>query len=142
MPDNSAILYAATINGDGSGTRLSQDDASSRAREDALAWVHLDGRHPDTRRWIETELDYLDPLAVDALLAEETRPRLVEVERGALRGGRDGAEGGEVVAAIHHDRRGVEHVLFCRIEGLRVIVWRHVRARWQRWPMRRTPATS
>jgi len=84
MPDSSAILYAATINGDGSGTRLSQDEASSHARDDGLAWVHLDGRHPDTRSWIETELDYLDPLAIDALLAEETRPRLVEFERGAL----------------------------------------------------------
>lgn len=84
MSDTSAILYAAAINGDGSGRTLEVAEASSRAREEALAWVHLDGRHPETRTWIESELDYLDPLAIDALLAEETRPRLVEFDRGAL----------------------------------------------------------
>lgn len=84
MSETSAILYAAAIDGDGAAALLTPDDASGHVRDDALAWVHLDGRHPDTRRWIETELDYLDPLAVDALLAEETRPRLVEFDRGAL----------------------------------------------------------
>ena len=84
MTEPGAILYAATINGDGSARLLAPDEAAGHARDEALAWIHLDGRHPDTRRWIETELDYLDPLAVDALLAEETRPRLVEFERGAL----------------------------------------------------------
>lgn len=84
MPETNAILYAAGIRGDGFGDRLPVEDAAAHAREDALAWVHLDGRDPDTRTWIEHELDYLDPLVIDALLAEETRPRLVEFDRGAL----------------------------------------------------------
>ena len=65
MTEPGAILYAATINGDGSARLLAPDEAAGHARDEALAWIHLDGRHPDTRRWIETELDYLDPLAVD-----------------------------------------------------------------------------
>lgn len=84
VTDEAAILYAAAILGDGTGQVLERTEAASHARDDELAWVHLDGRHPDTRSWIENELDYLDPLAIDALLAEETRPRIVEFDRGAL----------------------------------------------------------
>ncbi|MHA6288737.1 zinc transporter ZntB [Maricaulis sp. CAU 1757] len=84
MADASPILYSAAINGDGYGELLTADRTSAIIRDDTLAWVHLDGRNPQTRAWIETELDYLDPLATDALLAEETRPRVVEFERGML----------------------------------------------------------
>lgn len=38
-------------------------------------WVHLDAAHPDSRAWLETHTTLI-PIAIDALLAEETRPRL------------------------------------------------------------------
>ena len=84
MPEHSGILYAATIDGDGRGTVIPRDQAAAHAADESLAWVHLDGRHAKAREWISHELDYLDPLVVDALLAEETRPRVVEFEEGLL----------------------------------------------------------
>jgi len=38
-------------------------------------WVHLDAAHPDSSAWLETHTTLI-PMAIDALLAEETRPRL------------------------------------------------------------------
>jgi len=84
MAENGGILYSAAITGDGHGALLSRAEISDHIRADALAWIHLDGRQADAREWIEREISYLDPLIVDALLAEETRPRLVEFEQGAL----------------------------------------------------------
>jgi zinc transporter len=84
MPEKTGILYAAAIVGDGRGMPLSSTDIAARIKHEDLAWIHLDGRHPGARDWISSELDYLDPLIVDALLAEETRPRIVELDQGAL----------------------------------------------------------
>jgi len=84
MDDSAGILYAASITGDGGAHPLSGEAVAHEIQDDALAWVHLDARHDASRDWIERELDYLDPLIIDALLAEETRPRLLEFEQGAM----------------------------------------------------------
>lgn len=84
MTDSTEILYAASIAGDGSARRLSGEAVAHAIQDEALAWVHLDAAHDRSREWIERELHYLDPLIIDALLAEETRPRLLEFEQGAM----------------------------------------------------------
>jgi zinc transporter len=84
MIDNKMILYASTIDGTGGGEFLHGDRISDLLRRNDLAWVHLNADHPDTRAWLESELSYLDQIILDALLAEETRPRIVEFDRGAL----------------------------------------------------------
>lgn len=84
MTDKEAILYACAIEGDGSGTLLSGEAISQTLRDDKLAWVHLDAHAPETRPWLEREITYLDSLIIGALLAEETRPRLLEFGDGAL----------------------------------------------------------
>lgn len=79
-----SILHACQIDGNGSGKTLEGAAISQMIKDDALAWVHLDGTHPDSRTWLENELTYLDHIIVDALLATETRPRIVEFEHGVL----------------------------------------------------------
>ena len=64
MADAPGILYATTINGDGTGTPLTDRETSEHIKAETLAWVHLDGRHPEARTWIQSELSYLDPLIV------------------------------------------------------------------------------
>ncbi len=51
---------------------------------DNLAWIHLDANHPDTKTWLEKEALYLDPFIIGALLEDETRPRMTQVDSGVL----------------------------------------------------------
>ncbi|PJB71114.1 MAG: zinc transporter ZntB [Alphaproteobacteria bacterium CG_4_9_14_3_um_filter_47_13] len=80
----SCILHAYRIDGRGNGNPLSHDEASDVAKSEDLAWVHLDAGHAGTRGWLEREVSYLDKIILDALLAEETRPRIMEFDNGIL----------------------------------------------------------
>jgi len=46
-------------------------------------WTHLDARHPDCAPWLEA-FEPIDALTREAMLAEETRPRLTELDQAAL----------------------------------------------------------
>lgn len=71
--------------GSGGGLeRLEGESIVPALRAEELAWVHLDMNAAETRPWLERALRYLDPLVVEALLAEETRPRLTVIGEGAL----------------------------------------------------------
>lgn len=50
---------------------------------DGWVWLHLDLTHADSRRWL-VEGAQLDPLIVEALSAEETRPRSTDFGAGLL----------------------------------------------------------
>ena len=84
MVSNQSVIHACTIEGDGNGKPLEGDDISKFTKGDALSWVHLDADTQEARTWLEQELTYLDHIIIDALLAEETRPRILEFEEGAL----------------------------------------------------------
>lgn len=84
MPSDKGIIHACTIEGDGKGTALTGDAISKAIKDDALAWVHLDANDPASREWLQKETNYLDNIIIGALLAEETRPRILEFEEGAL----------------------------------------------------------
>lgn len=78
------ILMAYSFDGKGGGEALSGSAVSEQIKSEQFAWVHLDASHPETQRWLETEVSYLDTFIIQALLAEETRPRLMEIGDGAL----------------------------------------------------------
>jgi zinc transporter len=46
--------------------------------------VHLDINDASSKKWADAELTFLDPLTLDALFAEETRPRILEFDTGTL----------------------------------------------------------
>ena len=62
---------------DGSGGRAGPQQQS------AGTWVQLNWEDRDDRAWLEDQAE-LDELVVDSLLAEDTRPRVVEHENGLL----------------------------------------------------------
>ncbi len=98
------IIYAYRIAADGAATSLAEQTLDAEGlpisggeiseeiavsihdalTSNDLAWVHLDSTEPSSRIWAETELNFLDSLTLDALFAEETRPRILEFEQGAL----------------------------------------------------------
>lgn len=82
---NDHILLAYVFDGQGGGTRFTGDSVSEQiAATDTFAWVHLDANHADTKQWLEREVSYLDPFIIEALIAEEARPRTVYIDDGAL----------------------------------------------------------
>lgn len=84
MTDNSNVLLAYGFNTDGTAVALKGKAVGVELKNEGLAWVHLDANNPKTKNWLKKEISYLDQIIVDALLAEETRPRLVEFDSGSL----------------------------------------------------------
>ena len=78
------IIFAFEIMGDGAGREIFGDEVSHLLADDRLAWAHLDANHADTAAWLASEISYLDDIVIEALLAEETRPRFVPVNDGVL----------------------------------------------------------
>lgn len=81
---SSPILLAYDFDGEGGGKSVSDKAIARELKKKNLAWVHLDLNHPDTKEWLDREISYLDPFVVDALLADETRPRIAEIGDGAI----------------------------------------------------------
>jgi zinc transporter len=78
------IINACAIKGDGSQIDLQEEAISKVIKDKDLAWVHLDGNKEETRKWLKAEIGYLDNIIINALLADETRPRIMEFEQGSL----------------------------------------------------------
>tara|TARA_B100001564_G_scaffold351668_1_gene357851 strand:- start:1169 stop:2140 length:972 start_codon:yes stop_codon:yes gene_type:complete len=78
------ILLAYGFDGKGHGRQLTGEAISKEIKSHNLAWVHLDADHPDTRKWLEEEVSYLDTFITEALLADETRPRMTQLNDGVL----------------------------------------------------------
>lgn len=84
MSKSSYILESWLFDGKGGATHLDADTIAGKIKSKDLAWVHLDAKDPASRSWIHENVDYLDPIVVNNLLAADTRPRMLELENGFL----------------------------------------------------------
>jgi zinc transporter len=78
------IFFAYVFDGNGGARTLGVNNISAALRDDKLAWVDLNASMLETRTWLKNEITYLDDLTLDALLAEETRPRVSVLNNGLL----------------------------------------------------------
>ena len=78
------FICAYTLNGDGSGTALDEAGLTSGSAADKPLWVHLSARSAGARRWLARDAQLPDETLIDALLAEDTRPRMQSREDGVL----------------------------------------------------------
>ena len=78
------VLFAYSLDGSGGGAALHDGVIPRLLRDDQLAWGHLNADHPDTTAGLRREVGYLDDFGVNALLADETRPRILSVGEGIL----------------------------------------------------------
>ncbi len=76
-----ALLYCGIL--DGRGGASDSAIPSDWTGEKGILWVHLDAHDEPSREWLKKQSG-LDPTIVDALLAEETRPRSIATESGLL----------------------------------------------------------
>jgi zinc transporter len=84
MRDNSHILLSYKLDHKEELQQISPDKISKALKDKNLAWVHLDANNEITRDWLEKEINYLDHFVLDALFADGTRPRILEVGEGVL----------------------------------------------------------
>ena len=84
MTKSEHILFSYSFDKTGKASKLSTQEVSKELKNEGLAWVHLEANGHATKKWLEKEVNYLDHLIIDALIAEETRPRVMEFEGGLL----------------------------------------------------------
>lgn len=53
-------------------------------RDPIATWLHLQADHPEVAKWARQHLAFVDPNAIAALLAAETRPRATAIDEGVL----------------------------------------------------------
>ena len=78
MTEDTGLVAGYLLDGEGGGRELGWTDIETWNPDQGPLWLHL---HRDADRavhWLREE-SRLDPLSVDALLAEETRPRCLSV---------------------------------------------------------------
>ncbi|WP_372798551.1 zinc transporter ZntB, partial [Litorivivens sp.] len=68
------LIYAFVFDGEGGARELSGDEIDGWSADQGTLWLHFDYSKAGSQHWI-TEKSGLDPIAVSALLADETRPR-------------------------------------------------------------------
>ena len=66
--------HGVIFDGKGGAKKISFEDINNYEPEMGILWVHFDYSEPQTIDWI-TNKSNLDPIAIDALLKQETRPR-------------------------------------------------------------------
>lgn len=77
------LVYGFVFDGKGGGQRIDLDDVRSWTPEQGILWLHFDYTAEEARRWIQQDSG-LGEVPADALLTEETRPRTITIDDGAL----------------------------------------------------------
>jgi len=83
MNGNAALVCAYRLDGRGGGESIDWAELTSAPPQGDALWVHLDRSQPETRDWLANRSG-IDPLIVEALLEEETRPRCEPFDQGLL----------------------------------------------------------
>jgi zinc transporter len=77
------LIFAYVLDGTGGGREAGWSEVEGWKSEDGTLWVHLERNDPGAQRWLH-EKSGLSPLAAEALLIEETRPRCTAMPGGLL----------------------------------------------------------
>jgi zinc transporter len=83
MVNNDGLIAAYILDGNGGGQRVGWKEIQQWTPTAGLLWVHLNFEAPNAQRWIKEE-SQLGDVVGDALLAEESRPRITTFDDGLL----------------------------------------------------------
>jgi len=83
MSDDTGLLFAYLLNGQGGGQRRDWDQVKQWEPQQGVLWMHLEYSNPLAQQWVLRESG-LDEVTAEALLAEETRPRCMLTANGLL----------------------------------------------------------
>jgi len=76
-------IWCMRLDGDGGGQEIPSQEVRTLTADDGVYWMHLDRMDPGSQTWLR-ESSGLDPMVVDALLEEETRPRIFLTPHGLV----------------------------------------------------------
>ena len=79
----SALISAYLLDGAGGGTEFGWDEIRTWSEKQGTLWMHLDYKEEQGQQWFAEESG-LDPVIVEALLADDTRPRCFTYASGIL----------------------------------------------------------
>ena len=77
------MIHAYLLDGQGGGRPLSWDKVQAWSPNDGYLWLHLDYTDQQVIDWIQQDSN-LHQLVTEALLTEETRPRVTAIDDGLL----------------------------------------------------------
>ena len=83
LANHAGLLYAKRIYPDGCPVDLDFDDSNAHKSASGILWLHMCAVHQDTREFLNNETS-LDELVINALLAAETRPRILIRKEGCM----------------------------------------------------------
>lgn len=75
MDNSHGMIFSCALDGTGNARELPWPEVKTWSSPNETLWVHADRTHADIQQWLQEESG-INPLVVDALLAEETRPRI------------------------------------------------------------------
>ncbi|KQV10876.1 magnesium transporter [Rhizobium sp. Root1203] len=77
------LRFALLLDGHGGGRQIDMAGVCAWKPEDGAIWLHFERDHPAAAEWVNRQGRF-DPFVADALLEEETRPRVEPVDDGLL----------------------------------------------------------
>jgi zinc transporter len=83
MDETQSLIAAYLLDGQGKGRDFGWAEVRAWEAEQGTLWVHLDRTDPHGQRWLREESG-IEPLACEALLAEDARPRTAAMKDGLL----------------------------------------------------------
>ncbi|MHC4909571.1 MAG: zinc transporter ZntB [Planctomycetota bacterium] len=83
MPLKDALICAYAFDASGQASVIDSDHIDGARPDTGWLWIHLDRSHDATEAWLRDSAN-LDPLVIEALLEEETRPRCAAIGDGRM----------------------------------------------------------
>lgn len=81
--DEPGLRFALLLDGQGGCETLTMARLCQWRPEDGIVWLHFERDHPAAADWVTTKGSF-DPLVAEALLEEESRPRVEPIDDGLL----------------------------------------------------------
>ena len=79
MKMEEGLIFACILNGNGDSQALTWDEINMWSSQQGPLWIHLDRMGTDSQHWLQ-EKSGLSPIVAEALLEEETRPRIMVLD--------------------------------------------------------------
>ncbi len=83
MKENDGLVFGYVLDGNGGGKGIDWKKLGQWSPEQGTLWVHFDYASERVKKWLAKE-SHLSPIIGEALLEEETRPRIVSSKEGLL----------------------------------------------------------